>query len=101
LCDHCGSDRLELVSETAKPTWRELFWREDDRCPSWYADRQREDHRRYWTECNGADFYDWYLETQVESAKETGRVCSPPIQLFLPGLMNQSTRAESYLLDSY
>lgn len=101
LCGHCGSERMELISETAKPSWRELFWREDGRCPSWYADRQREDHRRYWTGCYGTDFYDWYMATQVESAKEPGRGHCPPMQLLLPGLFDRITRMDAYLIDSY
>ncbi len=58
LCEHCGSERVELIGETPKPSWKELFWREDARCPRWYADRQQESHRRFWTGCYGEDFYD-------------------------------------------
>ncbi len=101
LCEHCGSDRLELVAETPKPSWKELFWREDDRCPGWYADRQRESHRRFWTEANGSDYYDWYLETQVESAKESEPESSQPIQLHLPGIVVDRPLYKWYLVDSF
>ena len=55
-CPHCGSDRLEQISQTPKRSWKELFWRESDTCPWWYADRQRDDHRRFWTEAYGVRF---------------------------------------------
>ncbi|KLU05082.1 hypothetical protein RISK_002844 [Rhodopirellula islandica] len=86
LCEHCGSDRLELVAQTEKPSWKELMWRESDSCPWWYADRQRESHRKFWTESHGKDFYDWYLQTQVEGAKEREQDRPPAFQLSLPGL---------------
>ncbi len=100
-CEHCGSERLELVSQTPKPSWSELFRRADARCPAWYADRQFESHRRFWTECHGSDYYDWYLETQVESAKETGLESSPPIQPDLPGFGPCVTKHAGYLVDSF
>ncbi|TWU19737.1 hypothetical protein Poly21_19120 [Allorhodopirellula heiligendammensis] len=56
-CDQCGSERMELVSETAKPSWSEPLWRETDTCPMWYADRQREWHRRLWTAAYDTDFF--------------------------------------------
>ncbi|TWU19738.1 hypothetical protein Poly21_19130 [Allorhodopirellula heiligendammensis] len=45
-------------------------------------------------------FCDWYLETQVEGAKETARQLARPIQLNLPGLKGWSARNEFYLLES-
>lgn len=56
LREHCSSDRLELIAQTAKPSWKELMWRESDSCPWWHADRQRESHRKFWTESYGKDF---------------------------------------------
>jgi len=100
-CQHCGSDRLEQIRQTPKPSWKELFWRESDMCPSWYADRQRDDHRRFWTEAYGTDFYDWYLETQVEGAKETELESPQPVQLHLPGMEAWRTRQACDLLDSF
>jgi hypothetical protein len=85
-CPHCGSDRLELISQTGKPSWKELFWRESETCPPWYATCQRESHRQFWTEAYGSDFYDWYLETQVESAEETRPQSSRPVQLYFTGM---------------
>lgn len=100
-CEHCGSDRMELLSQTPKPSWKELLWRESATCPSWYADLQRESHRRFWTKEFGSDFYDWYLETAVEGAKETEPQPPQPVQLHLPGIQVELTGAESYLVDSY
>jgi hypothetical protein len=96
-CPHCGSERLELIETTGRPSWKELFWRESETCPWWYADRQREDHRRFWTEANGEDYYDWYLETWVEGAKEPASQPSPEIQLHLVGMTPQvSFEIESF-----
>ena len=99
-CPHCGSHKLKLLSETPKPTWKQLFYRESDTCPGWYADLQRGEHRLLWTAAYGEDgeeFYDWYLETQVEGAKETESPPSPPLQLFLPGM----TPTLSFTIESF
>ncbi|QDT03306.1 hypothetical protein K227x_16880 [Rubripirellula lacrimiformis] len=101
VCEHCGSDRIELVQDTPKPSWAEIFWREDDRCPEWYADRQRESHRRLWTERNSTDFYDWYLETQVESAEGIEREPIAMVQLPLAGFTGDLGYPQSYLVDSF
>lgn len=85
-CAHCGSDRMELIETTARPSWRELLWRGSETCPTWYSELQWADHRRLWTETHGTEFYDWYLETQLEGAKEIGGRQPSPIQLFLAGM---------------
>jgi hypothetical protein len=74
---------MKLIESTAKRSWRELLWRESETCPWWYAELQREEHRRFWTAEHGEDYYDWYLETQVESAKESEPPPPPPRQLHL------------------
>ncbi|QDT07978.1 hypothetical protein K227x_64080 [Rubripirellula lacrimiformis] len=99
--EHCGSDRIELVQDTPKPSWAEIFWREDDRCPGWYADRQRESHRRLWTASYGTDFYDWYVETQVESAEGIEREPIAMVQLPLAGFTGDLGYPQSYLVDSF
>ena len=96
-CPCCGSDRMRLLESTAKPSWKELFWRESETCPAWYADLLSEDHRRFWTDAYGSDFYDWYTETQVEGAKETEQQWAPPIQLHLFDL----TPRVSFEIESY
>jgi hypothetical protein len=85
-CPHCGSTALELLSDTPKPSWREVFWRESETCPGWYAELQQEDHHRFWTAEYGEGFYDWYRQTLVESAKEIAAPRPPQIQGYLPGL---------------
>ncbi len=100
-CVHCGSDRMVLLSATPKPSWKELFWREDGRCPGWYAERQRESHRRLWTEQYGSDFYDWYLETQVEVAKGIESESPQLTQPHLPGFWGPIPRDHAYLVDSF
>ncbi len=91
-CSHCGSDSLALVSETPKPSWREVFWRESATCPAWYAALQREEHRLYWIAEYGEDIYDCYMQSWVESAKEKTTPTQPARQPYLPGL----TLVQSY-----
>ncbi len=85
-CSHCGSDSLTLVSEQPKPSWRDLFWRESETCPPWYAALQRDEHRSHWIAQHGEDIYDCYMQTSVESAKETASPDQPMTQPFLSGL---------------
>ena len=96
-CPHCGGCRLKLIAETSKPIWKGVFWRESETCPSWYAALQRDDHRRFWTSAYGEEFYDWYLETQVEGAKETEPAPPPPNQPYIPGM----TPSVSFTLESF
>ncbi|MCO8123284.1 transposase [Stieleria sp. TO1_6] len=97
-CPHCGSDRLQLISQTARPSWRDLFRREDPRCPSWYAELQLQEFRQHWDEAMGAGYSDWYLETQVEGAKESSpAAASPPLQLSLVGMTSQ----RSFAIESF
>lgn len=96
-CPECGSGDLEWVSQSGKPSWKELLWRESVSCPWWYSDLQWAEHRRFWTAAYGEDFYDWYLETQVEGAKETKPAAPPPKQLYFPGM----TPRESFELESF
>jgi hypothetical protein len=86
MCPHCGSDSLALVSETPKPSWREVFWRDSETCPAWYAALQREEHRLYWIAEYGKDIYDCYMQTWVESAEETVPPTQPALQPYLPSL---------------
>jgi hypothetical protein len=96
-CPRCGSDQLELIGQTPKPSWKTLFWRESETCPEWYAEQQRDSHRRFWTAAYGSDFYDWYLETQVEGAKESEPESGQPLQRYLPGMTPQI----SFAIESY
>ena len=96
-CPHCQSTSLELLSETPKPSWRKVLWRESTTCPNWYAKLQQEEHRRFWTELHGEDFYDWYQQMCVESAKKPPPKPPPPIQPYLPGI----TPASGYELYSF
>jgi hypothetical protein len=76
------------------------MWRESGSCSWWHADLQRDSHRKFWADSHGEDFYDWYLQTQVESAKEHEQERSPSFQLSLPGLAASRAYQESYLVDS-
>ena len=101
VCEHCGSERMEQLSQRAKPSWRELLWRESETCPSWYATLQRQSERRFWTEAYGSDFYDWYMENVVEGAEELKPELSLPIQLALPGFPISGPPHQAYLVDSF
>ncbi len=97
VCCHCGSDRLILLQETGKPSWREIFDSQSESCPPRYAKLKREDDRRFWDDLMGAGFNDWYLETVVESAKETVPTAPPPVQLYLAGISPQPDYHLEYL----
>jgi len=78
-CSHCGSERLILLEERPKPSWRDLLSSTSENCPGWYAHLQQEADRRYWDGLMGEGFSDWYQEMLIESAKETARQpASPP-----------------------
>jgi hypothetical protein len=100
-CFSVGTPCLTGWVSTAKPSWKERMRRESDSCPWWHADLQRDSHREFWTRSYGEDFYDWYMQTKVESAKEQEQERSPPIQLCLPGLAASQPYQESYLVDSF
>ena len=85
LCSHCTSSRLSLVSETPKPSWRELFRPETRACPAWYRSQVLAEARVFWDGRMGSGFYDWYLEEVLEGAEEPGvaRGCTSPETLRL------------------
>jgi hypothetical protein len=99
VCSHCGSDRLLLIEETPRPSWRDLLRPTSESCPGWYAHLQQEADRRFWDGLMGEGFNDWYLETVVESAKETASrpASSPPEQLYLFCL----SPGDSFQLESF
>ncbi len=86
VCSHCGSNRLILIEETPKPSWREILRPTSQTCPAWYSRWHLQDDRRFWDGLMGEGFNDWYLETVVESAKETASFPPPRVQLLLPGI---------------
>jgi len=91
-CSHCGSERLQLIEDRPRRSWRELFRSNNESCPAWYASLQAEADRRYWDSLKGEGFSDWYMEHVLESAKEP-----PPSgarQLYLPGLYPHRDFAE-------
>jgi hypothetical protein len=94
VCASCGSEKMVLISETAKPSWRELLGWGSRSSPYWYAELRDESDRMFWDEAMGEGFNAWYLGTLIESAKEDE---PQPIQLHLPGFAT----AETYLLDSF
>lgn len=86
VCSHCGSERLTLIEQTPRPSWRDVLRPTSESCPAWYAHLQLEADRRFWDGLKGEGFNAWYLEYVVESAKEPPPLPPPPVQLYLPGL---------------
>ena len=87
-CPHCGHRSLRFRESWAQPSWRDVFRRSSESCPAWYAQSLAEDDRAFWDAAMGdgfSDWYDWYLETQVESAQAPARH-GPTLQPLLPGL---------------
>jgi hypothetical protein len=97
VCESCGSDRMVLQRELSQPSWRELLGYGSAVCPPWYATLRDESDRIFWDGVMGEGFNAWYLETLIESAKETEPQPAPPMQLHLPGFAPPDT----YLLDSF
>jgi hypothetical protein len=65
-CPVCETGRLQLIRERSKPSWSNVLFHLDPRCPSWYAELGREDQRQYLWRTYGVDYEDWYLKTRVE-----------------------------------
>ena len=97
LCESCGSDRMVLQREFSKPSWRALLGYGSSASPPWYAALRDESDRIFWDGLMGEGFNAWYLETFIESAKETEVQPAAPIQLHLPGF----APPDAYLLDSF
>ena len=73
VCEHCGSESLTLSREIDKPSWTAVFRSGSASCPEWYATSLNLDARRFWDGAMGegfSDWYDWYLKSSVESARE-------------------------------
>ena len=96
-CGSCGSDRMVLISEAAKPSWRDVLGYGSTSAPSWYVALRDESDRTFWDAAMGAGFNAWYLEWLIESAEENEPRPAPPLQLHLPGFAT----GEAYLLDSF
>lgn len=97
VCESCGSDRMIFVSQTSKPTWRELLGYSSTSPPVWYRALRDAADKRFWDEAMGEGFNDWYLNTLTESAKEPPIQPPPLTQLHLPGFVLD----KAYLVDSF
>ena len=97
VCESCGSDRMVLVSETAKPSWRDVLGYGSASAPCWYVELRDESDRAFWDGAMGEGFNAWYLEWLIESAKEKEPKPAASLQLHLPGFAT----GEAYRLDSF
>ena len=89
-CSHCGSDRLRLVHERPKPSWRDVLSNESRSCPEWYVDTLELKHRRLMDSLLGEgrwEYADEYLEPWTESAREAEpKGATACYQKWFPGL---------------
>ena len=90
VCEHCGGESLTLIKTLDKPSWKVVLSPASEACPRWYVKSRELDDRQFWDAAMGSgfsDWYDWYLKSGVESARE--QVTEPggrATQLSLPGL---------------
>ena len=73
VCEHCGNESLTLIDEIDKPSWTDVLRTSSEACPDWYRESLDLDDRRFWDAAMGegfSDWYDWYLKSEEESAKE-------------------------------
>jgi len=93
-CEHCGSGSLRLIRECCKPSWDQLLSRDSECSPGWYAASQKLDDIRFWDAAMGEGFsewYEWYLKSEAESARESAEPTDRPLQLTLPGFGDDET----------
>lgn len=100
LCPACGSDRMELIEQTAKPTWPELLDRESEACPAWYRALQQTEFVRMLWEEYGIGYEDWAMRNSVESAEAAEPKRSSCEQLSLPGFWPPTPLVMADLIDS-
>jgi hypothetical protein len=100
LCSACGSDAVELIDQTAKPSWPDLLDRESDACPTWYRARQQADFVRMLWEEYGIGLEDWDMRNSVESAKEPEPIRPSCVPLTLPGFSPLAPLAVPNLIKS-
>jgi hypothetical protein len=67
-CPHCENPRMRLTGQTPKPRWCDILRHTDERCPAWYAEREKESWIEYLDAEYGIDYETWCLETPIESA---------------------------------
>lgn len=74
VCEHCGSESLTLIDEIDKPSWADVLRAGNESCPDWLRESLDLDDRRFWDDAMGegfSDWYDWYLKSELESAKDS------------------------------
>ncbi len=98
-CTKCEQPTLRQVSETPKPSWRDVLSHLDPRCPDWYAEFSKAALSRYLEATYGIGYEDWGLEMHHESAKSqgVGESVAVAVQLYLPGLHPE----RDFALESY
>ena len=59
---------MRLTGQTPMPRWCNILRHTDQRCPAWYAEREKESWIEYLEAEYGIDYETWCLETPIESA---------------------------------
>jgi hypothetical protein len=86
-CTQCEQPTLKLLRQTPKPSWDDILFHRDHRCPEWYAELSKDTFSRYLDETYGISYEDWVSERCIESAMAPPSLPSPSacLQLYLPG----------------
>ena len=104
-CPHCENQPMRLTGQTPKPSWSDILRHTDQRCPAWYAEREKESWIKFLDDEYGIDYETWCLETPIESAignsgpanDSQHRQAPFSQQFYLPGLEPE----RYYLVESF
>ena len=76
VCESCGSDRMVLISETVKPSWRAVLGYGSATAPNWYAALRDESDRAFWDDAMGEGFNAGQLPARNTFTWRGTAVCS-------------------------
>ncbi len=54
---------MRLTGQNPKPSWSDILQRTDRRCPTWYAEQEKESWIKFLEAEYGVDYEAWCLET--------------------------------------
>ena len=104
-CEYCGSEKLRLIRQTPKPSWKEALRLDSQLSPLWYAESQELEEKRLWDAAMGEGYYDFYVENilrPVESARELEEAGpSKSEQLYFAGFGPSAVETSNFYEDSF